>query len=378
MEGVIQPLLKKPLKREDADIQALLLCGAYQLLEMRTPDHAALSTSVDACRLLKKTWATGLVNAVLRRCSRERDELLEKLAPAQAASHPEWLYHLISEHWPQHRERIFAANNLPPPMVLRVNRQQTDVPAYRELLAEVGIESFRGTLVQSAVRLGRAVDVDQLPGFAQGLVSVQDEAAQLAALLLGAEPGERVLDACSAPGGKSCHILEQQPALSNLVAMDSDTSRLQRVQENLQRLGLIASLLQGDACAPQATLGNEPFDRILVDAPCSGTGVIRRHPDIKLLRRASDIARLASTQLQMLAALWPLLKPGGTLLYVTCSILPEENARVVYDFLQCTADATCEPLDLARSLACAPGRQLLPMVDGTDGLYFARLTKPAV
>ncbi|MCZ6829436.1 MAG: 16S rRNA (cytosine(967)-C(5))-methyltransferase RsmB [Gammaproteobacteria bacterium] len=377
MQGVMQQLLEKPLKSKDADIQSLLLCGAYQLLEMRTPDHAALSSSVDACRLLKKNWATGLVNGVLRRCARERDKLLQALGDAQAASHPDWLYQLIRQHWPQQCEQIFLANNQPPPMTLRINQRRVETRSYIAELAEQGIEAAPGGMVDGAVRLSRPVDVEQLPGFAQGRVSVQDEAAQLAAGLLAPEPGDRVLDACSAPGGKSCHLLELQPAISQLVAMDRESTRLQRVAENMKRLGLEANLLQGDACAPATVLDDALFDRILVDAPCSGTGVIRRHPDIKLLRRASDIASLAATQLELLQALWPLLKPGGILLYVTCSILPEENAEVLRAFLEQSADAVCETLEETWGLDCSPGRQVLPNQDGADGLYFARLLKQA-
>jgi 16S rRNA (cytosine967-C5)-methyltransferase len=377
MQGVIQPLLKKPLKHKDADVHALLLCGAYQLLEMRTPDHAALSSSVDACRLLKKNWATGLVNGVLRRCARERDELLQALDACAAVSHPQWLYQLIRRHWPQHSEQIFLANNQPPPMTLRVNQQRLDAPRYIAELAQQGIEATRGGMVDVAVRLEQPLDVDQLPGFAAGRVSVQDEAAQLAAGILACEAGDRVLDACSAPGGKSCHLLELQPGIAELLAMDKDGARLQRVAENLARLDLHASVRQGDACAPDPSLAPASFDRILVDAPCSGTGVIRRNPDIKILRRASDIARLAAVQLEILVALWPLLKPGGVLLYVTCSILPEENAQLVQSFLQRTPQAECETLAPCWGHDCKPGRQLLPDAAGSDGLYFARLHKLA-
>jgi 16S rRNA (cytosine967-C5)-methyltransferase len=377
MLGIIQQLLKKPLKKKDADIQALLLCGAYQLLEMRTPDHAALSSSVEACRVLKKPWATGLVNGVLRRCAREQASLLEALDDAQLASHPQWLYQSVRQHWPEHSEAIVLANNQAPPMVLRVNTRQTNREDYTARLAEAGIEAFPCSLIGSALRLATPVDVEQLPGFSEGLVSVQDEAAQLAAGLLDPRPGDRLLDACSAPGGKCCHLLERQPALSEMLAMDNDPGRLQRVEENLQRLQLQATVLKGDACEPGAALEGHLFDRILLDAPCSGTGVIRRHPDIKLLRRASDIPRLASTQLAMLEALWQLLKPGGTLLYVTCSILPEENARVARQFLAATPDARCDAIEADWGLTCNPGRQLLPEPGGADGLYYVRLIKRA-
>jgi 16S rRNA (cytosine967-C5)-methyltransferase len=375
MLGIIRQLLKKPLKKKDSDIQALLLCGAYQLLEMRTPDHAALSSSVEACRLLKKPWATGLVNGVLRRCARERETLSGELDEAQLASHPQWLYQLVRQHWPDYSEDIFLANNQPPPMVLRVNQRRTACNDYIEKLAGQGLEAVPGALVDTALCLANPVDVEQLPGFAEGLVSVQDEAAQLAAGLLAPEAGDRVLDACSAPGGKCCHLLEIQPGIHELLAMDSDASRLQRVAENLQRLQLQATLVPGDACEPGPALDGRLFDRILLDAPCSGTGVIRRHPDIKLLRRASDIASLAEVQSAMLRSLWPLLRPGGTLLYVTCSILPEENSRVVQRFLAESPDARCDAIDSEWGVDCNPGRQVLPGPGGPDGLYYARLYK---
>jgi 16S rRNA (cytosine967-C5)-methyltransferase len=375
MQGILRQLLKKPLKSKDADIESLLLCGLYQLLEMRTPDHATLSSSVEACRALKKPWATGLVNGVLRRCTREQEQLLEALGEPEAASHPHWLYQLVRQHWPGQSEDIFLANNLAPPMTLRINQQRLSRADFIKELAGQGIEASPGGMVETAVRLSKPVDVDQLPGFTEGQVSVQDEAAQLAAVLLAPEAGDVVLDACSAPGGKSCHLLELQPAIAELLAMDNDPARLQRVAENLQRLQLEANLLQGDACKPGPAIAGRLFDRILLDAPCSGTGVIRRHPDIKLLRRASDIARLAATQLAMLHALWPLLRPGGTLLYVTCSILPEENAQVVRQFLAQNPNAVCDALEGAWGVDCDPGKQVLPTTVGADGLYYARLLK---
>jgi 16S rRNA (cytosine967-C5)-methyltransferase len=377
MQGVLQLLLSKPLKNKDADLQALLLCGAYQLLEMRTPDHAAISSTVDACRQLKKNWATGLVNGVLRRCARERATLLESLSPAQAHSHPQWLYDAICEHWPEHSEQIFLANNQPPPMTLRVNRQHTDVDSYIAELAGLGLEASAGKLADTAVYLSSAQNVELLPGFSEGRVSVQDEAAQIAAGLLAPEAGARVLDACSAPGGKCCHLLEMQPGLAELVAMDNDAERLLRVDENLKRLGLQAHLVQGDACAPGDALGSAGFDHILLDAPCSGSGVIRRHPDIKLLRRATDIEGLATIQMKMLRALWPQLKPGGSLLYVTCSILPEENWQLIRRFLDETDDAVYGMAGIEWGVDCSPGRQTLPATDGADGLYFAKLVRKA-
>jgi 16S rRNA (cytosine967-C5)-methyltransferase len=377
LQGILEQLLKKPLKSKDADIHALLLCGLYQLLELRTPDHAALAATVESCRELSKDWATGLVNGVLRRCTRERVTLLEALTPAQQASMPQWLYEQLRKAWPEQLADIVTASNSHPPMCLRVNQRLLTTLAYQQQLTAAGINSAACELVSTGLRLEQAADVTALPGFDQGQASVQDEAAQLAAILLDPAPGDRVLDACSAPGGKACHLLEQQPALAELVAADNNPLRLQRVAENLERLQLEATLLPEDAAQPSAALADESFQRILVDAPCSGSGVVRRHPDIKLLRRPTDIKPMAELQLKILKALWPKLAPGGTLLYVTCSILPAENQRVVARFLEEQSDARCQPLPADWGIDCQPGRQLLPQAAGADGLYYARLHKPA-
>lgn len=375
LDGILRQLLERPLKRRDGDIRALLLVGLHQLLDLRTPDHAAISTSVEAARALGKPWATRLVNGVLRRCLRQREALEQALAEHEKLAHPAWLLDSLRTAWPQHWQELVAANNHNPPMCLRVNRRRTTRDTYRDTLSAAGVEALPCALGADGLRLGRAVDVADLPGFAEGLVSVQDEAAQLAAALLSPAPGERLLDACAAPGGKACHLLELQPELAELVAMDSDAGRLARVRENLDRLGLQATVLQGDAGTPPPQLAPGSFDGILVDAPCSGTGVIRRHPDIKVLRRASDIPAFAEQQLGILRGLWPLLRPGGRLLYVTCSVLPAENADCVARFLEETADARLAGPDADWGLDAGPGRQLLTKSDGPDGLYFAVLTR---
>ncbi len=367
--------LRKPLKSKDADIQALLVCGLYQLLEMRTPDHAALSTTVEACRKLNKQWATGLVNGVLRNCLRQREELETGLSEAQLLSHPDWLYRDILSAWPQQTQSIVSANNRQPPMYLRCNQRQTSREDYLAELAAADIAARATELSSSSVLLEQAVDVTRLPGFEQGRVSVQDESAQLAAILLAPKPGERILDACSAPGGKTCHLLELEPDLAELVACDIDASRLERVEENLERLQLQASVCSADVSSPPAEWTAQSFDRILVDAPCSGSGVIRRHPDIKLLRRDTDIAAMAEQQLEILEGLWPLLKPGGTLLYVTCSILPMENSNLVSRFVKEHEDAIAVELNSAWGEDCPVGRQLLPDPEGPDGLYYAPIQK---
>jgi 16S rRNA (cytosine967-C5)-methyltransferase len=375
LQATLNQLLDKPLRGKDRDIQGLLLCGLYQLDGMRTPDHAAVAATVGATRTLKKPWAKGMTNAVLRRYLREREQLIQTLDDAARACHPTWLYTKLLLQWPDSAAAIIEANNQHPPMTLRVNDRCLSRDEYLSTLAQEGIEAQAGELGPQAIGLSQPRDVLELPGFTAGEVSVQDEAAQMAALLLQCAPGERVLDACAAPGGKSCHILELQPQLGELVAMDIDEQRLQKVDENLQRLGLSATLLAGDAAAPPDQLQSGSFDRILVDAPCSASGVIRRHPDVKLLRRESDISQLAQQQLEILRGLWPLLKAGGTLLYATCSVLDEENSQVVQHFLSDCVDAElcANNEDWGQTVAC--GRQLLPTPAGHDGLFYALLRK---
>ncbi len=377
LDGIVARYLDKPLKRRDTDIHVLLLIGLHQLFALRIPDHAALSTCVEACRHLGKPWATRLVNGVLRRCLREADSLESELSEAQRLSHPNWLLSALQQSWPDHWQQLVEANNQHPPMCLRINRRHETRDGYLQRLRGAGIEAESCVLADTGIRLASPVDVSALPGFEDGHVSVQDEAAQLSAGLLDPQPGERTLDACAAPGGKACHLLETQPALAELVAMDSDPSRLARVEDNLARLQLPAALVCGDASAPPAELGQACFDRILVDAPCSGSGVIRRHPDIKLLRREEDIAALADQQLEILEGLWPLLKPGGRLLYVTCSVLPAENAELLAAFLQRRSEATPLALPVDWGIPAGPGRQLLSSATGCDGLYYALLQKAA-
>jgi 16S rRNA (cytosine967-C5)-methyltransferase len=375
LDAILDQLLSKPLRDKDRDVRALLLVGLYQLAGTRVPDHAAVSATVEAIRELKKPWAKGLTNAILRRYLREREELEQALGDAAKVAHPQWLYNKLLKQWPALATGVFAAANEQPPMTLRINHRKTSRAAYLEKLEVAGICATPCSLAEQAITLQQAVDVALLPGFEAGQASVQDEAAQMAAILLNPQPGERILDACAAPGGKSCHILELQAKLGELVAMDIDRERLKKVKENLQRLGLEATVLAGDASTPSEALEPASFNAILVDAPCSATGVIRRHPDVKTLRRESDIPQLAAQQLAILQKLWPLLKPGGRLLYATCSILNEENSRVVERFLLNRAGAKLRPPEQAWGEACSHGRQLLPSVNGPDGLFYAMLEK---
>lgn len=366
---LLRPLLHKPLKARDSDIQQLLLVGAYQLLFLRIPPHAAISSAVEAARALDKKWAAGLINAVLRSLQRDEQTLSERLPQHAAAAHPLWLWEEIRAAWPAQAEAVFAAGNAHPPMCLRVRHARAD---YLQRLHAADIAAEPCQWAPQGVRLEAPRDVTALPGFAEGEVSVQDEAAQLAAGLLAAQPGQRVLDACCAPGGKTAHILELQPDVA-LLALDISDERLRRVDANLRRLRVHAELRAGDARRPAAWWDGKPFDRILLDAPCSGTGVIRRHPDIKLLRTPADIEQLAALQRELLEALWPLLASGGRLLYATCSILPQENTRVIEHFLATHGDARECPIDAAWGLAQPAGRQLLPARH--DGFYYALLEK---
>ena len=384
LSALAAKLLQKPFKAADADVEALLLVGLYQLLYTRVPPHAAIGETVGCADKLKKPWAKALLNAVLRRAQRESEALLAELEhdPVVRTAHPRWLQKSLKAFWPEQWEAICAANNAHPPMILRVNRRHHSRDAYLALLSTAGVAATPCRYSQDGIVLEAAADVRGLPGFAEGWVSVQDEAAQLAADLLDLAPGQRVLDACCAPGGKTCHILEVEPKLAGVVAVDLEAKRLVRVRENLERLGLAAELIAADGRDTQAWWDGKPFQRILLDAPCSATGVIRRHPDIKLTRQPDDIVALAQLQGELLDALWPTLEVGGILLYATCSTLPTENAEVIEAFLARTPGA--RELDIAgqngqpaAGLKQPHGRQLLAQEGGHDGFYYAKLIKIA-
>jgi 16S rRNA (cytosine967-C5)-methyltransferase len=378
---LVHSFLAKP--PQDEDLEALLVIGFYQLLHMRVAAHAAVKETVEATLVLKKDWAKGMTNAVLRRVLREEAALRARVATDEklALAHPAWLLARIKDVYPDNWHSIAAANNARPPLCLRVHCGKISRAAYHDQLTQAGIAARAVPDVDSALILESPVPVEALPGFRLGEVSVQDAAAQLAAMLLDARPGERVLDACAAPGGKAAHILERVPQAS-LVALDVDAQRLGRVRDNFARLGLAGAVTQGDAADPSGWWDGQPFDRILLDAPCSATGVIRRHPDIRLHRTPADIARLAATQTRLLDALWPLLAPGGKLMYVTCSILPEENAQ------QMTAFHARQPDALAQTIVhpalehyaqrAGTGLQILPGAGEMDGFYYASVTKKPV
>jgi 16S rRNA (cytosine967-C5)-methyltransferase len=379
LSALAERLLQKPFKAADADVEALMLVGLYQLLYSRIPAHAAIGETVGCADKLKKPWAKGLLNAVLRRAQREGEAILAELErdPVVRTAHPRWLQKALKAFWPEQWEAICAANNAHPPMILRVNRRHHSRDAYLALLAAAGLAASPCTFSRDGIVLEAACDVRDLPGFADGWISVQDEAAQLAADLLDLAPGQRVLDACCAPGGKTCHLLEAQAELKAVVAVDLEAKRLVRVRENLDRLGLDAQLIAADGRDTAAWWDGQAFQRILLDAPCSATGVIRRHPDIKLTRQPDDIAALATLQGELLDALWPTLAVGGILLYATCSTLPTENTEVIEAFLARTSGARELDLDTQAGIKQPYGRQLLAQEGGHDGFYYAKLIKIA-
>jgi 16S rRNA (cytosine967-C5)-methyltransferase len=378
LKKICSYLLKKPLGSSEQDIHALLLIGLYQFIYLKTADHAAVHETVQAAKALKKNWAAPLINGVLRSFQRQKATLLEKLPKEVYYAHPHWFIKKLQKAWPEEWQAIIEANNQAPPMSLRVNQRKGSRESYLQKLKEQAIAAEPSTLSCVGITLDETCNVYGLPGFLEGEVSVQDTAAQLAAFLLVPQPGHNVLDACAAPGGKFAHILETQPDLQACVAVDQDKTRLNKVAENLARLKLARDNVQL-ICAKAQTFKTHwsggQFDRILVDAPCSGSGIIRRHPDIKLLRREEDIAKLAQQQLGILLGLWPLLKPNGMLLYATCSVLPEENQQVIHRFLAQQADAKEESIDAEWGVACQHGRQIFPQPRGSDGFYYARLLK---
>jgi 16S rRNA (cytosine967-C5)-methyltransferase len=384
----LDALLDRLLTRNQAltpEIRSLALVGLCQLLYTDIPAHAAVAETVNAARALGHPRAAGLINAVLRRLQRERQQLGDEvdLRKDIRTAHPRWLVDALEADWGNATDEILQANNERPPFWIRVNRRRTSGAEYRAQLQALGIGIKAAAHDDETLCLDRAFDVAELPGFADGLVSVQDAAAQLAARLLAPGPGERVLDACAAPGGKTGHLLELQPELRELVAIDVSGERLWRVADNLRRLGLPARLIEGDAAAPSDWWDGVAFDRILLDVPCSATGVIRRHPDIKLLRRAADIPALAQRQVQLLRALWPLLAPGGRLLYASCSVLQAENAAVIEAFLAECPQASDMTSDITATIGAAlgltdrhaRGYRIAPGAGGMDGFYYACLKK---
>jgi len=378
LEPLAGRLLHRPLPPRDRDVLALIVTGLFQRRHLRLPDYAAIGATAEAARGLGKPWAAAVVNAVLRRDQREGEEIARRLAEhdEQAAySHPRWLIDALRADWPAQWREVLEANNALPPMCLRVNRQRLSRDQYLQELAAAGIGAQPSTHVHSGIVLDAPRPMAELPGWRDGRVSVQDLAAQYCPAVLDLAAGQRVLDACAAPGNKTAAMLEAQPGLAEMVAVDVDPARVETLGKTLARLGLAARTHAGDAAEPRSWWDGEAFDRILLDAPCTGTGVIRRHPDIKLLRRADDVAALVARQAALLDALWPLLRRGGKLVYATCSALHAENDSQVLDFLERHGDARAEPPDLDCGRACKAGHQILAGECGMDGFYYARIHK---
>lgn len=374
LDAISQQLLAKPLKTKDGDIAALLLCGLYQLRDLRIPSHAALSETVNATKTLGKQWAKGLINASLRNYQRQHDDIEAKLQQSDSAryAHPDWLIERFKHDWPAQWPAILEANNQQPPMMLRVNQQQSTRSEYLARLTQAEISATEIAGCAEGLLLDKPCDVYQLPGFTDGDASVQDGAAQHVAAALTLSAGQRILDACAAPGGKTCHILEVEPS-NEVIALDISEKRLVQIQQNTDRLKLNATLIASDAGDTDHWWDGKLFDRILIDAPCSGSGVIRRHPDIKLLRRPEDIATLATQQKQLLDSLWPLLKPDGLLIYTTCSALKQENEQQIDLFLQQHPDAQEQLITPEPATRQSFGYQRLPGDDNLDGFYYACL-----
>lgn len=371
LNWLVSKLMSRPMTGKQRTVHYLILVGLYQLIHTRIPPHAALAETVEGAVAIKRQQFKGLINGVLRQFQRQQDELLAEFARHETRFlHPAWLLQRLQKAWPEQWQEIVEANNQRPPMWLRVNRQHHSRDEWMQLLAESGITGFAHPRYPDAVRLETPVPVSALPGFEQGWVTVQDASAQGCVDLLDPQNGEAILDLCAAPGGKTTHILEAAPQ-SSVLAVDVDAARIKRVHENLARLNMQAEVKTGDGRYPQQWCGEQQFDRILLDAPCSATGVIRRHPDIKWLRRDADIKELAKLQSDILDAIWPRLKPGGTMLYATCSVLPEENSEQIAAFLARTPDAGLQQTGSSTQ----PGIQNLPAADEGDGFFYAKLIK---
>lgn len=377
LSALMTQLMDKPLRKKDQDVAVLIQLGLYQLAYMRIPEHAAINTTVAVATELRKPWAKGLVNAVLRNYLRNKDHLESTLTGFAAEAFPQWLGEQLKKDWPDDWPVMLTMANKRPPMILRVNLSCQSREDYIKRLNEAGLQAIAGAFTDSAVVLQEPVSVERLPGFSAGHVSVQDTAAQLAAELLSASSDERILDACAAPGGKTCHLLERSSAVS-VVALDNVEARLQRVRDNANRLSLAARLecICANAEEVDAWWDGNQFDAVLLDAPCSGTGVLRRHPDIKLTRRPTDIATLVALQQTLLRSLWTVLKPGGRILYATCSLLKAENEMQIQHFLDAQPDATLVPLKAhVWGRDQHYGRQILLNTVDADGFFYSLITK---
>ncbi len=383
LKTLYQPSLKKPIHRNDFLVECLLCVGLYQLLFTRIPSHACLNETVEAADILGLNRFKGLINALLRQVSQQKinieDEDVRQCM--NTISHPQWFQDKLKHNWPEQWLGILEQNNQHPPLSLRVNASFTPAEgnkscqqAYLDKLNTLDIPAKASLISSYGVILDKACAVQNLPDFAEGGVSVQDEAAQLSSELLNLKPNQHVLDACAAPGGKTCAMLEKEPSLS-VLALDSDALRAERIRENLTRLKLTAEVKVAQAEDLSAWWDGKPFDRILLDAPCSATGVIRRHPDIKLLRHEGDIKQLAELQLKLISTLWETLAPDGLFVYATCSVFSQENNRIIERFLKQTLNAKLIPIEADWGHDTGFGTQLFPSKNSHDGFFYARIQK---
>lgn len=409
-DAVLRQLLKKPVKPKDRIIHFLLIGALYQINYMRTPDHAAVNQCVNALKKTNQAWAKNLVNGVLRNYLRDHKRLIEEkhgkkphsghsgkthsgtpmdttkmsggasmnnsTELAHKRSFPDFFIDQFKQSWPEHYELILKASNARPPMTLRVNQRLNDRTSYAKSLEDLGIGFELTQNSDTGLTLTKPMPVEDIPGFLEGEVSVQDESAQMTISGLTLKPGQRILDGCAAPGGKTCAILEAQPDLASVTAVDFK-KRISGIKQNLERLKLTANLITGDVTHMDEWWDGVMFDSVLLDIPCSGSGVIRRHPDIKHRREPTDFAKFAEKQKQIITAGWEMLTPGGVLLYVTCSVLKQENDEVIGEFIKEYNDAQIESLDEHFGIETQFGRQRLPGIHPGDGFYFCRLNKAA-
>ncbi len=377
LNAFLDQISAKKIKAKDQDVKATILIGIYQLYKLNTPEHAAISETVDVCQLLNKRWATAFVNATLRRFQREQTQLTESLQLINSFNfnHPDWYIEKLKHNWPTQWQDILRANDQHPPLTLRVNTQLVSRETLISKLSKEGIDSFETEYSKFGITLSKPTDIVSTEVFQQGLISVQDEAPQLAAELIDPQNDDLILDACSAPGGKLLHILELTKGMNTEVqGLELEQHRADRIKENFDRLDLQCQIHIADATQKDWWDGRL-YDKILLDTPCSATAVIRRNPDIKVMRQSEDIHQLAKLQKQIIANMWAMLAKGGTLVYATCSIFQQENERLIASFCKENEDAIHTPIDAGWGMQREFGRQLFPVNEKHDGFYYAVLKK---
>ena len=379
LEALLNQLSDKPIKSSEHRVRAIIIVGLYQLMSMRTPSHAVVNEAVDSARRLNKPWARSLINAVLREFTRSGDKMVRQLLKEDSFKHAHqpWLVDNLQEQFPEDWLNIIKANNSHPPLCLRVNLRKIKRDSYLQMLSEKNIPAKAATISPAGVYLFQGMPVNQIPGFREGLVSVQDEAAQLAAYFLRPDKNARGLDACAAPGGKAGHLLEMEPSIQLLV-LDNKEERLEKIKSNFKRLQVYANMQVADASDVSSWWDGRRFDFILLDAPCSASGVIRRNPDIRLLLSPEQVEQNSVLQKELLENLWGCLTDGGSLLYATCSLFGQENNDLIENFAAKRGDCVTERLTLDSSVphkTYSSGIQLIPNCDGADGFFYSLLKK---